>query len=258
MDGTYVETYERYINLNDRHWLETCTAHFREGKPEWAATFTIRRSKRIQGDAILGFDAHGTINLREVARDMPEGWDAPDRARIHELAELYRHYCQPLPPYHDAVTTVAYRRDMRIMAQQRSHVNHNRKPILEPGMKSLYGGGMKSPNDELRELKRETFQELGIRPRAKKDFEFLGRVYDAHAGRMNRVHRLLTPYEDALMQTHNKDPEAIMAALLDNEGLGRLNMNRTDLISCITKGDFTCASMAIFKAFPEIIELTAA
>lgn len=209
---------------------------------------------------------------------MPPWLVVPSSEAKNKLAVEYAKLQAPVPTTHNVVTFAVYRRNGAMMGQFRSFLAK-----LDPGKPSIHGGliddkdflNPESDSDAVALAEsfpappegfydeheiaciiaaiREVWEEFGIRITVA-DLAHIGNVYDPDTRRFNHVYRVTVPYEDALMATHNGNAEAIMAAILDCEGLGRFTrMFKPDLLRAMETGAITSISNRILKEFPQLM-----
>lgn len=204
---------------------------------------------------------HGLIGVSEWKHDaasnecddlsdtMPDWWRAPEN--MQELSERYKAGGgETLPTTNNVVTFATYMADGRLQLQQRSYVSPAGETVVDAGLLSINGGLMEDGESAEYELCRKVWEELGI-TLLECDFEPVGAIYDAENGRCNHVYRI--DGYDTILRREYSDVAKVVEILTNPEGLGRSYMWREDWDAACASGDVTDISMAIMKAFPELL-----
>lgn len=201
----------------------------------------------------------GIPNLLGTENTMPDWWKMLSDKRIEWLFAEVKKTGKPVPATNNVVTFAMYRENGAMMGQMRSFVSPQGKPIGNPGMPSMHGGMMEDYDHPfyLRAMEmavlREISEEFGVQVFFE-DVTHLGDVYDADNARFNHVYRVKTSYEAALKDTYRDDIDGMLKAIFDCEGIGRLTrLFREDLERAMEIGGITPISIAILKAFPELM-----
>jgi 8-oxo-dGTP pyrophosphatase MutT (NUDIX family) len=185
--------------------------------------------------------------LNNVMEGPPTWYRLP--TNLSELVEKYQaNGKQPLPVKPNVVTFTTFMADGRGQYQRRGFKTPKGADVANAGMDSINGGGIK-PGETLEQaLQREGREELGVDVLGA--HTYIGAVYDAEEGRFNLVYRI-DGYDRVMVS--QLTVEQAVHALTNPEGIGRGFMYLEDLEAVIEKGLLTPISVAILKAFPQLL-----